>query len=79
MRLAQAMQFTEATNRPCVLLYDDLAAELDANHRKLILTELSKMNIQLFLTAIENEQIDLSAWDEKKMFHVEHGVLTVKE
>ncbi|PCJ85043.1 MAG: DNA replication/repair protein RecF [Thiotrichaceae bacterium] len=79
MRLAQAMQFTEATNKPCVLLYDDLAAELDANHRKLILTELSKMNIQLFLTAIENEQIDLSAWHEKKMFHVEHGVLTVKE
>ena len=73
MRLAQAMQFTEATNNSCVLLYDDLPAELDANHRKLILSVLSKMNIQLFLTAIEKQQLDLSAWKIKKMFHVEHG------
>ena len=75
MRLAQAMQFTEATNNSCVLLYDDLPAELDANHRRLILSVLSKMNIQLFLTAIEKQQIDLSAWEIKKMFHVEHGKL----
>ncbi len=59
----------------CVLLYDDLPAELDAKHRKLILSVLSKMNIQLFLTAIEKQQIDLSAWEVKKMFHVEHGKL----
>ena len=75
MRLAQAMQFTEASNTSCVLLYDDLAAELDAKHRTKILSVLSKMNIQLFLTAIEKQQIDLSAWQVKKMFHVEHGEL----
>jgi len=73
MRLAQAMQFTEATGNPCVLLYDDLPAELDANHRQLILSVLSTMNIQLFVTAIEKDQIDLSSWETKKMFHVEHG------
>jgi len=73
MRLAQAMQFTENSEKSCVLLYDDLAAELDLNHRKLILSVLSKMNIQLFLTAIEKEQIDLSSWKIKKMFHVKHG------
>ncbi len=72
MRLAQAMQFTEATSNPCVLLYDDLPAELDTNHRTLILSVLSKMNIQLFLTAIEKQQIDLSAWEIKRVFHVEH-------
>jgi DNA replication and repair protein RecF len=73
MRLAQAMQFTESTNMACVLLYDDLPAELDANHRRLILSVLSRMNIQLFLTVIEKDQIDLSAWEMKKMFHVEQG------
>ncbi len=73
MRLAQAMQFTESMKKACVLLYDDLPAELDANHRKLILSVLSKMNIQLFITAIDVDQIDLSAWDINKMFHVEHG------
>jgi len=77
MRLAQAMQFTQATDNPCVLLYDDLAAELDAKHRELILSVLSGMNIQLFLTAIDQSQIDLSAWQDKKMFHVERGVLRV--
>jgi DNA replication and repair protein RecF len=73
MRLAQANQFTEATGKRCTLLYDDLAAELDANHRKLILSVLSEMDIQLFLTAIESGQIDLRDWQDKKMFHVEHG------
>ena len=75
MRLAQAMHFTEASGKSCVLLYDDLAAELDANHRKKILSVLSSMNIQLFLTAIEHNQVDLSNWQVKKMFHVEHGQL----
>lgn len=75
MRLAQAMQFTEATNKPCVLLYDDLSAELDERHRAQILEVLSTMDIQLFLTAIEEHQINLSAWPVKKTFHVEHGKL----
>jgi DNA replication and repair protein RecF len=77
MRLAQAQHFTEVTKKSCVLLYDDLAAELDTKHRNLILKVLSTMDIQLFLTAIENKQIDLSAWPIKKMFHVEHGQLKV--
>ena len=79
MRLAQAMQFTEATSNSCVLLYDDLPAELDANHRSLLLSVLSTMNIQLFLTAIEKHQIDLSTWQINKMFHVEHGRLTTED
>ena len=75
LRLAQAQQFTESTGRDCILLYDDLAAELDANHRQKILKVLAKMKVQLFITAIEAEQIDLSAWAVKKMFHVEQGQL----
>ncbi len=76
MRLAQAQQFSDATNKPCVLLYDDLPAELDAKHRKLILSVLAKMNIQLFISAIEENQIDLSYWPVKKKFHVEHGKIS---
>lgn len=37
-----------------------------------------KMDIQLFVTAIEKIQIDLSAWEVKKMFHVEHGAIKVE-
>ncbi len=79
MRLAQAQHFTDATGRSCVLLYDDLAAELDEMHRNSILEVLSTMNIQLFLTAIEEKQIDLSVWSTKKMFHVEHGQLVLSD
>lgn len=73
LRLAQARQFMESTGRLCVLLYDDLAAELDSQHREKILSVLVNMKAQLFLTAIEPEQIDLGSWSEKKMFHVEQG------
>jgi len=75
LRLAQAQQFTEVSHQLCILLYDDLAAELDAHHREIIMSVLSSMNIQLFVTAIESTQIDLSSWATKEMFHVEHGCL----
>ena len=75
LRLAQAQQFTNSGDHQCILLYDDLAAELDAHHREIILDVLAKMNLQLFLTAIEKQQINLSSWSSKKMFHVEHGRL----
>jgi DNA replication and repair protein RecF len=78
MRLAQAMQFSDKTNRSCVLLYDDLAAELDSLHRNKILSVLSTMDIQLFLSAIDINQIDLKAWQDKKVFHVEHGIVSSK-
>ena len=76
MRLAQAKQFSDATGRSCVLLYDDLAAELDISHRSMILSVLSSMNIQLFLTAIEEAQIELSDWSDNGVFHVEQGVIS---
>ena len=75
LRLAQAQQFTSIKQHSCVLLYDDLAAELDESNRGLILSELANMRVQLFVTAIESGQIDLSPWQHKKMFHVEQGQL----
>lgn len=78
MRLAQAMHFSQIKNKSCVLLYDDLAAELDAAHKSMILSVLSSMDIQLFLTTIEEDQISLSDWSDSRLFHVEHGDITCK-
>ena len=75
LKLAQVQQFTHSETRHCVLLYDDLAAELDQQHRSHIMSVLKAMPIQLFLTAIEQAQIDLHAWDDVRMFHVEQGGL----
>jgi DNA replication and repair protein RecF len=75
LKLAQVQHFTHSAAKHCVLLYDDLAAELDENHRHRILSVLREMPIQLFLTAIDAKQIDLHDWPEAVMFHVEHGRL----
>ncbi len=73
LRLSQAQCFVQADDRRCVLLYDDLAAELDRENRNKVLTVLEKMPIQLFLTAIEPGQIPASNCRPQRMFHVEHG------
>jgi DNA replication and repair protein RecF len=75
LKLAQVQQFSQSETRHCILLYDDLAAELDKEHRKQIMTVLKSMPIQLFLTAIEPDQIDLQGWSDVRMFHVEQGRL----
>ena len=75
LKLAQTQQFSQSAARHCILLYDDLAAELDKHHRKLILSVLKTMPIQLFLTAIEPGQLNLQEWSDVRMFHVEHGQL----
>ena len=75
LKLAQVQHFTQSADRHCILLYDDLAAELDENHRMQILSVLQQMPIQLFLTVIEPQQINLQQWSDVCMFHVEQGRL----
>jgi len=75
LKLAQIQQFSQSAERHCILLYDDLAAELDKQHRMLIMSVLKTMPVQLFLTAIEPEQINLQEWSDVRMFHVEQGRL----
>ncbi|MDH5734777.1 MAG: DNA replication and repair protein RecF, partial [Gammaproteobacteria bacterium] len=64
------------TGRRCILLYDDLPAELDANNRRILMEILSGMQVQLFITAIETSQLDYSGYQSAKMFHVEHGIVS---
>lgn len=75
LRLSQAIHYSEHSNKHCVLLYDDLAAELDRTRKEQVLSVLAEMKIQLFLTSIEENQLDLSSWEKQRMFHVEHGVV----
>jgi len=73
LKLAQLELFIQSSNKTCVLIYDDLPAELDKENRKILMDMLSKMNVQLFVSAIEAKQLDIEAWQSAKMFHVEHG------
>lgn len=51
--LAQAALYRETCGRPCVLLVDDLPAELDAAHRARFVARLAATGAQAFVTAIE--------------------------
>lgn len=56
-----------------IILVDDLPAELDETHRQDLVQRLHRNNAQVFVTAIEAEQLpDMTAAD---WFHVEHGVI----
>ncbi|MBN1378744.1 MAG: DNA replication/repair protein RecF [Gammaproteobacteria bacterium] len=71
--LSQVVLFTEQTGKRCVLLLDDLAAELDDHHRGSLLDLLREMSVQTFITCVQKENIQLDNWVQHKLFHVEHG------
>jgi DNA replication and repair protein RecF len=73
--LAQAELLTRRTGRSSVLLFDDLAAELDQAHRQKALELLERMSVQVFITALDKDVIRPSGRIETRLFHVEHGDL----
>ncbi|MCW8900912.1 MAG: DNA replication/repair protein RecF [Gammaproteobacteria bacterium] len=75
MRLAQINHLKKVTNQQSVLLVDDLAAELDVQHRQNLIDLLVDTQAQLFLTATEQNSFILPPEIESKMFHVEHGIV----
>ena len=66
----------DGMSRP-ILLLDDLAAELDAHHRGLVMERLRGLAVQTFVTTIELDRIPCaeSAW----WFHVEQGGIVADE
>ena len=69
--LAQAAYLKQATGRQCVLLLDDLAAELDAGHLGRFLELVRETGGQVFLTSVEKGR--LPTWEDAHLFHVERG------
>jgi DNA replication and repair protein RecF len=76
LRLAQLEYFVEVTGRDCILLLDDLAAELDEDRRGQVMALLASLPLQVFATATELSHLDTGAWRSHKVFHVEQGRIT---
>ena len=72
--LAQIEHFQLTSSQSCVVLLDDIRAELDQKHAKALLTALQKLGCQVFITSIDQAQVDLSGWQDVKVFHVKQGV-----
>jgi len=59
-----------------ILLVDDLAAELDTDLRDFVLRESIASGAQLFVTATEEEMLNLDDTGiPYRVFHVKHGQL----
>jgi DNA replication and repair protein RecF len=69
--LAQAAYLRQSSGRQCVLLLDDLAAELDRGHLGRFLELVRETEAQVFLSSVDKER--LPAWEDTRLFHVEHG------
>lgn len=72
--LAQIDHIQQFNQQKCVVLLDDIRAELDQQHAHALITALQKLSCQVFITAIEEDQIELQGWEETKVFHVKQGV-----
>lgn len=74
IKLAQGILLSEAAEKECVYLLDDICAEFDEQHLEKVMNYLSKIPGQVFLTGV-NEKVFLSIpWFNKgKVFHVKHG------
>ncbi|MGB0893150.1 MAG: DNA replication/repair protein RecF [Parashewanella sp.] len=80
LRIAQGKLLKQQTNKQSIYLVDDLPSELDARHRKLLLSQLAETDAQIFVTAIEPAAIvDSLHCSPDRMFHVEQGHVTETE
>lgn len=81
MKLTQG-EVLAAYSKQVTFLLDDINAELDHSHRRLLAQRLTRLGSQVFLTAIERPD-PIELWEspppEHKMFHVEHGRLTEEQ
>ena len=76
LRLAQARQLAEAGDGHCVLLLDDLPAELDAERRERVMMAAAGIGAQCFVTALESEAVPSVGLTSRQVFHVEQGRVT---
>ena len=73
MVLAQAELYRRHAGDACILLIDDLPAELDPDNRARVTRALAGLDTQLFVTAIEPGLLDTAPWSAARTFHLSRG------
>ncbi len=71
--LAQAELYRRHAGDACILLIDDLPAELDPDNRVRVTRALAGLDTQLFVTAIEPGLLDAAAWSLARTFRLARG------
>lgn len=76
--LSQAVAVQQLAGKSPLLLIDDLPAELDEAARERIAAIIHTLDAQIFLTGIDRHTLDpFISHPGSKMFHVEHGSLSL--
>ena len=78
MKIAQGLLLSEALDRSCLFLVDDLPSELDQANRTAVLSQLIGLGGQVFITCVEIDAVlnCLPEALEVATFHVERGTIT---
>ena len=62
--------------KPCIVLIDDLQAELDEQNLSKLYTRLLSLDLQLFVTGLTMDAFTGALKEGGRMFHVEHGMIS---
>ncbi len=72
--LAQIQHLQQQAGQKCIVLLDDIRAELDQQHADTLMEALQTLGCQVFITAIDEKQVNLKGWQNTALFHVKQGV-----
>ncbi|MEE3241270.1 MAG: DNA replication/repair protein RecF [Pseudomonadota bacterium] len=76
LKLAQCQLMIRETSKECILLVDDLPAEIDHVHQAKLCRLLDGLNLQLFMTCVEAADLSNQPWSDKKniaLFELKKG------
>lgn len=76
LRLAQGEFYAKHNQQSCLYLIDDFASELDATKRELFAKRLKSMHSQVFITAVDQSQIQTMISENDKIFHINSGIIS---
>ncbi len=81
MKITQGVLLSQALNRSCIFLVDDLPSELDQENRVAVFKQLLEMGGQVFVSCVDISAIldclgSVATSAKITKFHVEHGTIT---
>lgn len=76
LRLSQGEYYSKQTGQSCIYLIDDFASELDNNKRNLLAKRLKLANSQVFITAVNQDQITQMIDENDKIFNIKSGIIS---
>jgi len=78
LRLAQGLFLNSFNDKQCIFLIDDFSSELDQTKQQILAKHIINSDAQLFVSVIEKNNMETLFGQERTVFHVEHGKITVE-